>query len=932
VTAAGTFGVLVRRRRKALDLTQAALADLVGCAESLIRKIEAEERRPSRQIAERLAAALEVAAEERARFVQLARGEWAAVGLAPAVAPVGAASVPTAPLQALPPPPPGELFGRTTELLALDALLADPATRLLTIVAPGGTGKTRLAIAAGERQQGSPRFPDGVCFIDLTPVEQAGHVAVLIGAALGLTAHSGGGQAGAEAQLLAQLSRRRLLLILDNGEHLLDAAPLFAAIVRHAPGVVLLVTSRLRLQLQAEQLFPLGGLSAPDEPALAARSPASSLFLQVARRNRPGWEPTDADRAAIAAICRLTGGMPLALELAGAWASVLAPAEILNELRHSLDLLVTDLRDVPERQRSMGAVLDATWRQLSIGLQRVFARLAVFHGGFSRAAATEVAGATLRDLADLSAAALLSSTSGGERYTIHVLLQQYAAERLAEDAAAAAEARDGHIAFYCAYLAQYAPELRGDGQHAAQAALELEQENIEAAWRQIVRLRRAEWLMRLAQPMTLFYLLRADILRGAAAFDHEVAALANDNGLPAELRARLMISCSAFRRPLGQVREAEELARRALVLVGALRQAGGSSLTLEAYGRLQLALALDDLGQPDSIGEYTLALQAFRALGRHWDASYLLYLLGRHACEVDQHAAAFDYAQESLALRQRLGDSRGIAHSLQLMSQVHCATGQLSSALMLAQQSHDRFAQLIDLAGVAKAMRQIGAVLFWQGRFTEAMAALCSSAAAYEELGLIHELGTVQAQLSRVYSALGLGSQALAAALVAIEQSSLLPAPQIAAHLAYGIALLASGTPVQAEEQLRHASRLHQQSGHTTPAAAAPYLALCLLKRDSPDEARQLLRQALDHAVTRRALSLFLPSLATAATLVAERGEAAAEVARRALRLPWIAGHHGMWHSLPARQTPDHGLDPVDIPPEVWQMASSLEEADLRDA
>lgn len=816
------------------------------------------------------------------------------------------------------------LLGRATELLALGALLADPATRLLTIVAPGGAGKTRLAIAAGERQQGNPRFPDGVCFVDLTPVEQAAHVAIVIGAALGLAAPGDADQSGAEARLLAQLGRRRLLLIIDNAEHVLDAAPLVAAIVRHAPGVVVLVTSRLRLRLQGEQLFPLGGLSTPAEPALAARSAASALFLAVARRNRPDWEPTDADRAAITAICQLTGGLPLALELAGAWTGVLAPAEILDELRQSLDLLVTDLRDVPERQRSMRAVLDATWRQLSTGLRHVFARLAVFQGGFTRAAAREVAGATVRDLADLAATALLSHAPGGERYSIHPLLQQYAAERLAEDGAAAAAARDDHSAFYCAYLARHAPDLRGAGQHAARAALELEQDNIEAAWRRVARLRRTEWLLLAARPLALFYLLRADTLRGAAVFDDEVARLADDHSLPAELRARLLISCSAFRRPLGRVREAEELARRALALLDALRQGGEPGLALEAHGHLQLALALDDQGRPDAPGEYTLALQAFRALGQHWDTSYPLYLLGRHACEIDQHSAALAYAEESLALRERLGDHRGRAHSLQLVSQVRCATGQLSAALLLAQQSHDLFAQLADPVGVLKGTRQIGTVLFWQGRFAEARDALERCAAGYGEFGLTHEMGAVQALLARVYSALGRGGEAVGAALAAIEQSSPALGAQVAAHLVYGIALLASGAPAQTEEQLRRAARLHEEGGHSTPAAATPYLAQCLLSRGSSDEARQLLLGALRHAVERRALFMLLPSLAGAARLLAAGEDGAAEMAGEAFRLPWIAGQRGLWEGPPACEAPDPGHATADVSPEVWAMAGQL--------
>ncbi|HEU5099794.1 MAG TPA: helix-turn-helix domain-containing protein, partial [Roseiflexaceae bacterium] len=385
LTAVHSFGALVRRQRKALDLTQAALAQRVGCAESLIRKIEAEERRPSRQVAERLADALQIVPEERGLFVQVARGERTIAELWPAQPSPWQSAQPDAHVpQSILPAPLTPLVGRASELLALDSMLADAAIRLITIIAPGGMGKTRLAIAAAARQQGAARFPHGVGFLDLTPIERPERVAPAIAALFGLLPEiAGRTERPAEAQILSYLRTKRFLLVLDNAEHLLDAAPLFTAMLQSAPGLVVLVTSRERLRLHGEQLFPLGGLAVPAERLLAEHSDATRLFVQVARRNNPTWMPAAGDLESIATICYLTGGMPLAIELAGAWTAVLTPAAILAEIQRDLGMLSSAMRDAPERQRSVRAVFDATYRQMRPELQAVFVRLAVFRTGFT---------------------------------------------------------------------------------------------------------------------------------------------------------------------------------------------------------------------------------------------------------------------------------------------------------------------------------------------------------------------------------------------------------------------------------------------------------------------------------------------------------------------------------------------------------------------
>jgi predicted ATPase/transcriptional regulator with XRE-family HTH domain len=937
LTAVHSFGALVRRQRKALDLTQAALAQRVGCAESLIRKIEAEERRPSRQVAERLADALQIIPEERGLFVQIARGERSVAELRLDQRPLWQPAQPDTHLPwSVVPTPLTPLVGRAAELLALDAMLADATIRLITIVAPGGMGKTRLAIAAAARQQGAARFPHGIAFLDLTPIEQPERVAAAIAALFELLPDDAARtERPAEAQILNYLRTKRLLLVLDNAEHLLDAAPLFTRLLHTAPGLVLLVTSRERLQLHGEQLFPLGGLAVPAERLLAEHSDATHLFVQVARRNSPTWSPAVGDLESIAKICYLTGGMPLAIELAGAWTAVLTPAATLAEIRRDLGMLSSAMRDAPERQRNVRAVFDATCRQMRPELQAVFVQLAVFRTGFTCHAAIGVAGATLHDLADLVAAAVLSYDSVRERYTLHELLRQFAAERLAQDPVAEAAALDMHAAFFCGYVAEHAPKLRSLGQRAAQSALEYEQENISAAWRRAVRQRRLDLIDRAAHALGLFYEQRADTVRGAAIFDEELARLAEDFALRAETRARLLTWRSAFLRPLGHLPEAERLARRALALLDQVPEASDTWRAATAHAHLRMALAIDDLRGVEAMTGYDTALGHYRALGRVWEQSYVVYHIARLHCDLDQPEAAARYGRASLALRESCGDARGAAHTLQLMSRICIAGGELDEALMLAHRCRAMFEQLSDRAGVAKGLRQLGITLYWHGRFAEALPLAERSLAIYHDFGLSNEIGVVQALISLLRTALGQAEGAEEDARLAIALHQQHPGALAEDHAALGFALLVQGRDQEAEAVLRTSVALHQQLGRSPVPQAAPLLALCLRQRQAREEARELLAVTLRRAGEQQ---VFMPSilgLASAALLLADGGDTAraAEIAALVAGFPVIRNNYGLRACLQPRGVPGPGLFGAEMEAEadggkatqaIWEIARQL--------
>ena len=338
-------------------------------------------------------------------------------------------------------PPATPFVGREADLAELAGLLATPACRLLTLIGPGGVGKTRLALRAAAEARAAGAFPDGVHVVALQPLASADLLAGAVADAAGLAP---AGARDPTEHLRDGLRGRAALLVLDNFEHLLEGAALLPPILAAAPGVRLLVTSREALALQEEWRYPVQGLPYPAGAGAAdLEGPedyaAVRLFAERARRVRRDFSLAE-EGADVARLCRLVEGLPLALELAAAWTSVLSCAEIAADLALGLDVLATRLRDVPERHRSMRAVFDGSWARLDDHQRAVLARLSVFQGGFRREAAEAVAGAAPATLAALVDGSLLHLEPGG-RYQLHELLRQYAEERLWERPEAAAGGR-----------------------------------------------------------------------------------------------------------------------------------------------------------------------------------------------------------------------------------------------------------------------------------------------------------------------------------------------------------------------------------------------------------------------------------------------------------------------------------------------------------
>jgi predicted ATPase len=330
-------------------------------------------------------------------------------------------------------------------------LLNDPELRLVTILGPGGIGKTRLAMEIAQAQ--APNFPDGVYFVQLAPLTSPNSIVPTIAEAINFSFYE---NRPPQQQLFDFLYQKQMLLVLDSFEHLLTGAKLILDLLGSTSGIKILITSRARLNIQPEQLCPIAGIEVPqqiEEIELAAKFSGIKLFLQSAQRVKPDFDIKPDNVEHVIQICHWVDGMPLGILLAAAWVDLLQPAEIAKEIQRDPDFLASDLRDLPERQQSLRAVFDHSWRLLTPQEKEVFQQLSIFQGGFNHQAAKAVSGATLRELRALVNKSMLTRTPSG-RYQMHDLLQQYGLEKLAEEPGQEAAARNRHSATFAPFYSK----------------------------------------------------------------------------------------------------------------------------------------------------------------------------------------------------------------------------------------------------------------------------------------------------------------------------------------------------------------------------------------------------------------------------------------------------------------------------------------------
>lgn len=364
-------------------------------------------------------------------------------------------------------------IGRRREINELTQQLTSDKFRLITILGPGGMGKTRFSIEVGRHLLGY--FRDGVYFVPLAAVTSAEHMVTTTADGIGFKFHN---HLQPKQQLLDYLRKQHILLLMDNFEHLLEYAGFLTDILRTAPDIKMLVTSREKLGLSGEVVYVIGGLSIPfDESADIVAHDAVKLFIEAA--NRTTSPVSEADITTVARICQMLGGMPLAILLAAAWVDTLSLAEIEVEIKSGLNILEATQRDAP-RHQSMEAVFDYSWKRLKTNEQTVFTRLSVFRDGFTREAAQAVAGASIHDLQRLVHTSFLQHLPSG-RYAIHELMRQYGEQKLSESGELE-QVRQKHAQFFTEFIAPVGEVVWHMVAPDVLETVNADFENVRAAW------------------------------------------------------------------------------------------------------------------------------------------------------------------------------------------------------------------------------------------------------------------------------------------------------------------------------------------------------------------------------------------------------------------------------------------------------------------
>jgi predicted ATPase/DNA-binding SARP family transcriptional activator len=638
--------------------------------------------------------------------------------------------------------------GREADLARISQQILKPSSRLVTIVGPGGIGKTRLAVQLAQRL--SRTFSDGVGFAPLGAVSSTEMLVFAIADSVGFTFDAITLEHEPKDQLLDFLANKELLLILDSFEHLISEESFLVDVWKRAPGVKVLVTSRERLNLQGEWVYFLEGLSVPDEAAPVDSETAASIVLFLDRAQQAGCNQafTDSEICHVAEICQRVEGMPLAIELAAAWTPILSAVEIEEEIKKNIDFLAAPTRDLPGKHRSLRAVFEHSWTLLAPTDQAIYRNLSVFQGGFSRSAAREVAGASLSRLLALHGKSLIRR-SATDRFDIHGLLQMFAAEQLEDEPEALSQLMERYCGHYLGILLRNETRFIGPSMVGARKQVRDETRNIRYA---------VIWTIIHGQSAEAIHALRAFFsyyvvhgwYDGIIAFRHlaQIVLEHRDSGaLSLALRDPVYLSARAHRAffcsELGLIAEAGSISEECLEPALQLEMHEEASLCLLSLGinssfQGEYRLSIEQLTEAIEVGRFTACVawpayflwlgythflqgnyqagmdnfqicnQLFLEKGSSWGQGFALSKMTLAATGLKDYQQAIEYGREALAIFEGTNDLEGQAYALSRLSLNAYSTRDYQKALRYGKRGHELFFNLGHKWGTRIGLCRIG--------------------------------------------------------------------------------------------------------------------------------------------------------------------------------------------------------------------------------
>lgn len=696
-----SFAAVLRQYRLAARLTQEVLAERAGMSARGIQNLEGGVSRPNRDSAHRLAAALNLTGEDLAAFLVAAQPSSRRVR-SEADGP-GGQTRHNLPVQVT------SFVGRERELAALQALLV--RSRLLTLVGTGGCGKTRLALqlAAGVLD----RYPDGVWLAELASLADEALAPAFVASALGVREQPG---QPLVVTIVAALRPKRLLLLLDNCEHLPDAcARLADALLRGCPAVQILATSRAALGMAGETTWRVPSLTLPKDdrgatPDNLIRAEAVRLFCERAGAVRPEFALTAQNAVAVAQLCRRLDGLPLAIELAAAWTRSLGVRRLAEHLDEGFRLLTGGNRTAPPRQQTLRAAIDWSYGLLDDAERRLFARLSVFAGGWTLAAAEAVGTGDgiareavldlLARLAEQSLVQVEEQPDGGERYRLLETLRQYGREKLVAGGEAGG-VHGRHAECYLALAEDAEPHVNGPQQEIWLGRLEAELDNVRAALRWWLEQGNAECGLRMMLALRPFWGrhgFAAEALRWLAAL------LSLPARVPSALRGQALVSAAIFYSFQGDLDRAGNLGREAretLRTAGDRRGEADSLVWLACFALLQ-----GDYVACVRLGEESLAL--WHQLGIAGGVANALLWLGRGLTHIGNVVQARPLIAEALATSRQAGNPYAVAMATEFLGEAEEAGGEHAAARNRYSEALTLYQELGDQGGIATVSADLG--------------------------------------------------------------------------------------------------------------------------------------------------------------------------------------------------------------------------------